>query len=240
MPPAAIAVERRGAVSSVLAAAEQELERRAGGNFGAPPQPPHCGSKPRAQFRCASASSAVRRAAPATAARRAPERMCSASSSAERSTSSRRSRQASETARSTCWNDGSPCRGSGGKYVPPKNGSPAGVRNIVIGQPPLPGQRDDRVHVDRVEVGPLLAIDLDADEALVHQRGGRLVLERLVLHHVAPVAGGVADREQDRHVLARARARAPPRPTGTSRPDCPRAGAGTGTSRPRGGSQGKA
>ena len=29
----------------------------------------------------------------------------------------------------------------------------------------------------------------------------RLVLERLALHHVAPVAGGVADREQDRLVL---------------------------------------
>ena len=32
------------------------------------------------------------------------------------------------------------------------------------------GQRDDRVHVDRVDVGPLLAVDLDADEVLVHQR----------------------------------------------------------------------
>ena len=66
----------------------------------------------------------------------------------------------------------------------------------------MPGQRDDRVHVDRVEVGPLLAVDLDADEVLVHQRRRRGVLERLVLHHVAPVAGGVADREQDRPVLA--------------------------------------
>ena len=29
-------------------------------------------------------------------------------------------------------------RGSGGKYVPPKNGSPSGVRNTVSGQPPCP------------------------------------------------------------------------------------------------------
>ena len=63
------------------------------------------------------------------------------------------------------------------------------------------GERDDGVHVDRVDVRPLLAVDLDADEVLVHQRGGRLVLERLVLHDVAPVAGRVADREQDRLVL---------------------------------------
>ena len=67
------------------------------------------------------------------------------------------------------------------------------------------GHRHHRVHVDRVHVGPLLAIDLDVDEALVHQRRRLLVLERLVRHHVAPVAGRVADREQDRLVLARAR-----------------------------------
>ena len=28
--------------------------------------------------------------------------------------------------------------GSGGKYVPQKNGSPSGVMNTVIGQPPCP------------------------------------------------------------------------------------------------------
>ena len=63
------------------------------------------------------------------------------------------------------------------------------------------GDRDDGLHVDRVDVGPLLAVDLDADEVLVHhaRRLGRL--ERLALHHVAPVAGRVADREQDRLVL---------------------------------------
>ena len=55
--------------------------------------------------------------------------------------------------------------------------------------------------VDLVEVGPLLAVDLDVDEERVHDRGDVGVLERLVGHHVAPVAGGVADREEDRLVL---------------------------------------
>src|SRR6266511_6095536 len=36
---------------------------------------------------------------------------------------------------------------------------------------------------------------------VLFRSGGVLVLERLPLHHVAPVAGGVADREQDRLVL---------------------------------------
>ena len=100
----------------------------------------------------------------------------------------------------------------------------------------LTRHRDGRVHVERVDVGPLLAIDLDVDEVLVHQRRRRRALERLVRHHVAPVAGAVADREQDRPVLRPAPARAPRRPTGTSRPGCRRAGGGTGSSRRRGGS----
>ena len=35
-------------------------------------------------------------------------------------------------------NAGMPCRGSAGKYVPAKNGSPSGVSTQVIGQPPWP------------------------------------------------------------------------------------------------------
>ena len=54
------------------------------------------------------------------------------------------------------------------------------------------------LHVDVVEVRALLAVDLDVDEVLVHQRRDLRVLEALVLHHVAPVAGRVPDREEDR------------------------------------------
>ena len=66
----------------------------------------------------------------------------------------------------------------------------------------LLAQRVQSAHVDGVDVGALLAVDLDVDEQLVHVRGGGRVLEALVRHDMAPVAGGVADREQDR--LARA------------------------------------
>ncbi len=61
--------------------------------------------------------------------------------------------------------------------------------------------RDGGGHVDLVEVGPLLAVHLDVDEVLVHQGGGRLVLEGLPLHDVAPVTGRVPDAEQDQLVL---------------------------------------
>ena len=60
------------------------------------------------------------------------------------------------------------------------------------------GQRLHRGHVDRVDVGALFAVDLDADVVVVHHGGDLLVLERLLLHHVAPVAGRVADRQEHR------------------------------------------
>ena len=50
------------------------------------------------------------------------------------------------------------------------------------------------------------------------------------------MAGGVADREEDRLVLARAPCRTPPRPRDTSPPDCGRAGADRGSSRGSAGS----
>ena len=59
-----------------------------------------------------------------------------------------------------------------------------------------------RAHVDGVDVGALLAVDLDVDEEVVHLRGDGRILEALVRHDVAPVAGRVADREQDRPAAA--------------------------------------
>jgi len=54
--------------------------------------------------------------------------------------------------------------------------------------------------VDLVDIWPLFAIDLDIDVQRVHHARGCFVFEAFVRHDVAPVAGGVADREQDRLV----------------------------------------
>ena len=64
------------------------------------------------------------------------------------------------------------------------------------------GRRLHERHVDAVDVGPLLPIDFDRDEVLVEHGGDVVVLERLVLHHVAPVTRRVADREEDRFVVS--------------------------------------
>ena len=83
-----------------------------------------------------------------------------------------------------------------------------GVERMEIGREPhrqrpaaAPGQRLHRRHVHAIDVGTLLAVDLDVDEELVHDRRDGGVLERLALHDVAPVAGRIADREEDRLVL---------------------------------------
>ena len=58
----------------------------------------------------------------------------------------------------------------------------------------------------RVEGGVELAIDLDGDEVRVEQRRDVGVGEALPLHHMAPVAGEVADGDEDQPVLDPARA----------------------------------
>ena len=56
-------------------------------------------------------------------------------------------------------------------------------------------------HVRQIHIRPLLAVHLDGNEVLVDQLRRLLVLKRLTLHHMAPVAGRVAGGEKDRLVL---------------------------------------
>ena len=66
----------------------------------------------------------------------------------------------------------------------------------------LAARRLDEGHVDLVHVRPLLPVHLDADEMLVEERRELLVLEGLALHDMAPVAGRIADAQEDGLVLA--------------------------------------
>ena len=58
------------------------------------------------------------------------------------------------------------------------------------------GEGSDRLHVEGVHVGALLAIHLDVHEEPVHEFCHRGVLEGFVCHDVAPVARGVPHRQQ--------------------------------------------
>jgi len=64
------------------------------------------------------------------------------------------------------------------------------------------GEHLVRQLVEAIQVGALFAIDLDAHIQLVHRGRDGLILERFMCHHMAPVAGGIADRQQDRLVFA--------------------------------------
>ena len=66
----------------------------------------------------------------------------------------------------------------------------------------LAGQCGGGGHVDRVDVGPLLAVDLDRHEVPIEVIGYLGVLERLVRHDVAPVAGRVTHGQQNRLVAS--------------------------------------
>ena len=76
----------------------------------------------------------------------------------------------------------------------------------------LLGERARRRHVGRVDFGMLLPVDLDGDDPRGEPLPHRLIGERFAGHHVAPVAGRVADRHQHRNVAPhrlRERLRAP-------------------------------
>jgi hypothetical protein len=64
----------------------------------------------------------------------------------------------------------------------------------------LPGHRLRGGHVDGIHIGPLLAVHLDRDKAVIDQRGNRRILERLMRHDVTPVTTRVSDRDQNRDI----------------------------------------
>ena len=65
----------------------------------------------------------------------------------------------------------------------------------------LAGEPHHGGHVDVIEIRPFLPIDLNTDEVLREKLGNLLALEGFVLHNMAPVAGGVADGEENGLVL---------------------------------------
>ena len=90
-----------------------------------------------------------------------------------------------------------------GREVRPREEGEA-VRRENRGQGPPAGAREQLAggHVNVVDVGALFPVDLDRHEVAVHQGGDGSVFERLPFHDVAPVAGRVTDREEDRFPLA--------------------------------------
>ena len=78
------------------------------------------------------------------------------------------------------------------------------VRREEYGQRPAAAATRQRLMgelVNLVDIGPFLTINLYTNKHFVHQPRSRLVFEAFVRNDVTPMAGAVADREQDRLVL---------------------------------------
>eukprot|EP01128_Nolandella_sp_AFSM9_P000241 TRINITY_DN10411_c0_g1_i1.p1 TRINITY_DN10411_c0_g1~~TRINITY_DN10411_c0_g1_i1.p1 ORF type:complete len:1009 (-),score=185.49 TRINITY_DN10411_c0_g1_i1:56-3082(-) len=56
-------------------------------------------------------------------------------------------------------------------------------------------------HIDAINVRSLFAVHFDGHEEIIHHLRHLIILKRLVFHHMAPVAGGVTNREEDGLVL---------------------------------------
>ena len=208
----------------------------AAGNFGARPNPPNAGSKLAAIARAASASKRRGERLARRPASLPSTRSASSMRAACCSMSSRRSRQVSATAR----------RSSGKLAMPvPRLGREvrAGVERLRVGRhehrrrPAAgAGHPDRRLHRHRVDVGPLLAVDLDVHEELVHERGRRL-RSRTTRAPSRGTSGTSCSRPRRGAACPRrAPARTPRHPTRTSPPGSRRAGGGTGSSPRRAGS----
>ena len=82
-----------------------------------------------------------------------------------------------------------------------KEGLPVWHQEDIERPPALLREQLTGRHVDPVHIRPLLAVHLHRNEMPVLNLRDRRVLERLMLHHVAPVTGRIADRDQQRLAL---------------------------------------
>ena len=78
-----------------------------------------------------------------------------------------------------------------------EEGLQVGRQPHTHGPPAGAGRRLHERHVDAVDVRTFFAVDLDGNKVIVQNLGHAVVLERLALHDVTPVAGGVADGKKD-------------------------------------------
>ena len=76
-----------------------------------------------------------------------------------------------------------------------------GQQEVGHGPAAVAGHQLHAGHIHLVKVGILLPIQFDADEPAVEQARHLHIVETLHLHHMAPVAGAVADGQEHRLVL---------------------------------------
>ncbi len=206
MPPWAIILRVWAAMCPASASSSRAAMRSRnsrvmeGGNLGALPKPPRSSSKVRVRPAMAfsnKASSSMSSWSPWVMTRVSP----SVSWVAFSSMSARCSCQARLMLGEQLGEAGHVVAGRGREVGAAEKRPSIGREEDGHGPAAMPGHGDDGVHVDAVEVGAFFAVYFDVDEMGVHGNGRFFIFKGFVGHHMAPVAGGVADTEQDGFVL---------------------------------------
>lgn len=88
-----------------------------------------------------------------------------------------------------------------GEIRPGKEGLLVGGHKNAGGPAASAGKNLADGEIDAVDVRAFLPVHFNGDEMFVEQRGDAGILKAFVGHHMAPVAGAVADAEKDRFIL---------------------------------------
>src|SRR6267143_1014002 len=89
----------------------------------------------------------------------------------------------------------------GREICPSVEGLQVGGQEDREGPATLARQRGDGLHVYLVDVGPLLPVNLDRDELLVEDSGGRFVFEAFFILYMTPMTSGVPNAQKDGPIL---------------------------------------
>ncbi|MNC24805.1 hypothetical protein D3C75_728700 [compost metagenome] len=88
-----------------------------------------------------------------------------------------------------------------GKIRPCKKWRPVRRQQHRQRPPALPGHGLAHRHVHMIHIGPLLPVHLHRNKMRIQQRRHFLILKGLPFHDVAPVTGGIANRQENGFVL---------------------------------------
>src|SRR5690606_495961 len=79
----------------------------------------------------------------------------------------------------------------------PVNGPAVGQTYRIQRPAALPFHKLNSRHVNLIDIGPLLSVDLNTDKMFIHHRGDLLIFEAFTFHDMTPVAGGISDTDDN-------------------------------------------
>ena len=85
---------------------------------------------------------------------------------------------------------------------PRKKGSSIGQKETIEGPATITRNNLTSFHIYLIHIGALLSVHLNTDKMMIHNICNILIFKRFTLHHMAPMAGGIANTNQYRFVFS--------------------------------------